>query len=242
MHAEPISYDVDGTTMVGHLAYDEARSGPRPAVLLCHEGPGLDDHVRGRAERLAALGYVAFALDCYGGGNALPIDEAMAKLSQLMGDPDRFRRLGFAGLDVLLAQPTVDRSRVAVIGYCMGGALALEMARAGADVQAVVGFHPSLDTSRPEDARNITASVLVCCGTADPFISLDQRLAFEKEMTEGGVADWRIDVYGGVGHSFTNAAIDGLGIPGIAFDERADRRSWQTMLSLFDEKLGAVDA
>jgi dienelactone hydrolase len=241
MHAESISYDLDGTGLVGHVAYDEARTGARPAVLLCHEGPGLDDHVRGRAERLAALGYVAFALDCYGGGD-LPIEEAMARLGALMGDPDRFRRLGFAGLHILLAQPQTDPGRVAVIGYCMGGALALEMARAGAEVQAVVGFHPSLGTSRPEDAQNITASVLVCCGTNDPFIPLDARLAFEKEMTDGGVADWRIDVYGGVGHSFTNPAVDALGIPGIAFDERADRRSWQTMLTLFDEKVGAVDA
>jgi dienelactone hydrolase len=240
MHAESVSYTVADVTMIGHLAYDEAATGPRPTVLLCHEGPGLDDHVKGRAERLAGLGYTAFALDCYGGGVPLPIDEAMDKLVALMGDADTFRALGYAGLDVLLSQPQADRRRVAVIGYCMGGALALELARSGADVQAVVGFHPSLDTVRPEDAKNITASVLVCCGTEDPFISLDQRLAFEREMHDGGVADWNIEVYGDVGHSFTNAAFNGLGIPGIAYDERADRRSWQSMLELFDEKLGPL--
>jgi dienelactone hydrolase len=235
-----MSYDVAGVAMFGHLAYDETAAGPRPAVLLCHEGPGLDDHVRGRAERLAALGYTAFALDCYGGGQPLPIDDAMDKIVDLMGDADRFRGLGYAGLDVLLSQPQADRESVAVIGYCMGGALALELARSGADVKAVVGFHPSLDTSRPQDAKNITASVLVCCGTEDPFITLEQRLAFEREMHDGGVADWNLEVYGDVGHSFANAAFDGLGIPGIAYDERADRRSWQSMLELFDEKLGAV--
>jgi dienelactone hydrolase len=238
VHVQDIEYDVDGTTMCGRLAYDDTRAGARPGVLLCHEGPGIDENVKQRAERLAALGYVAFGLDCHGGGRVLERDEMMERIGALMGNPDRFRRLGFAGLDVLLAQPQTDRSRVAAIGFCMGGALSLELARAGADVQAVVGFHPSLATPRPEDARNITASVLVCVGTADPFVPLEQRLAFEQEMRDGGVADWRLDVYGGVGHSFTNGAARNSGIPGVEYHADADRRSWQTMLALFDEKFG----
>jgi dienelactone hydrolase len=240
MRVEDIEYEADGMTMRGRLAVDEARDGPRPAVLLCHEGPGLDDNVKERAERLAALGYVAFALDCHGGGRVLHGEEMMERISALFGDPDRFRGLGFAGLDVLHAQAQVDRGRVAAIGFCMGGALSLELARAGADLQAVVGFHPSLRAARPDDAANITASVLVCIGTADPFVPLEQRLAFEEEMRAGGVADWRLDVYGGVGHSFTNRAAGPGVMPGVEYDEAADRRSWQTMLSLFEEKLGPV--
>jgi dienelactone hydrolase len=240
VHVEAIEYDVDGTTMCGHLAYDDTRDDSRPGVLLCHEGPGIDDNVKQRAERLAALGYIAFGLDCHGGGQVLERDEMMGRIGALMGDPDRFRRLGFAGLDVLLAQPQTDRRRVAAIGFCMGGALSLELARAGADLQAVVGFHPSLGTLRPEDAKNITASVLVCIGTADPFVPLEQRLAFEQEMRDGGVTDWRLDVYGDVGHSFTNRHAVDSGIPGVEYHAGADRRSWQMMLALFDEKLAPV--
>ena len=240
MHVEDVEYEHDHVRMLGHLAYDETRSGKRPAVLLCHEAPGIDDNVKSRVERLAALGYVAFGLDCHGGGKVLALDEVIRRLGALVGDVERFRAVGFAGLDVLLAQPQADRNRVAAIGFCMGGALALELARAGADLKAVVGFHPSLDTARPQDAKNIRASVLVCCGTADPFISQEQRLSFEREMTEGGVVDWRMDVYGGVGHSFTNKAADDVGIPGVAYHEPSDRRSWQTMLSLLEERFGRV--
>jgi dienelactone hydrolase len=240
MHVEDVEYEHDGIKMLGRLAYDDAHRGSRPAVLLCHEAPGIDNNVKDRAERLAALGYVAFGLDCHGGGRVLELDDVMRRLGALAGDVERFRDIGFAGLDVLLAQPQTDRNRVAAIGFCMGGALALELARAGADLKAVVGFHPSLETSRPQDAQNIKASVLVCCGTADPFITREQRQAFEQEMTDGGVADWRMDVYGGVGHSFTNKAADDVGISGVAYHESADRRSWQTMLSLFEEKLGPV--
>ena len=240
MKVEDIEYEVDGVTMLGRLAYDDTKSGPRPGVLLCHEAPGIDDNVKTRAERLAGLGYVAFGLDCHGGGRVLPLDEVMTLLGPLMADTDRFRRLGLAGLEVLRAQEQTDPDRLAAIGFCMGGALALELARAGTDLKAVVGFHPSLDTRRPEDAKNITASVLVCVGTDDPFVTLDQRLAFEKEMKEGGVADWRMDLYGGVGHSFTNEAADQVGMPGIAYHGPSDQRSWQTMLSLFEERLAPV--
>src|SRR5438067_1844549 len=103
MHTEDIEYEVDGQRMVGRLAYDDGKAGRRPAVLISHEAPGVDDNVKNRAERLAALGYVAFALDYIGNGTPLPIEEVMVKLGPLMADPDRIRRLAKAGLDVLLA-------------------------------------------------------------------------------------------------------------------------------------------
>jgi dienelactone hydrolase len=240
MHIDDIEYDVDGQQMVGHLAYDDARIGRSPAVLLCHEGGGLDDNVKGRAERLADLGYVAFALDYYGGGKPIPTAaEAMERLGPLMADPDRTRRLGLAGLDVLLAQERTDPDRVAAIGFCFGGAMSLELGRAGADLKAIVGFHPGLGTGRPEDSKNIRGSVLMMLGSADGFVSTDQRMAFEKDMTDAGVADWNLEVYGGVGHSFTNPLADGLGIPGVGYDQRSDDRSWQSMLRLFAETIDA---
>lgn len=237
MHIEEVSYEVDGMVMVGQLAFDDYVEGARPAILVAHEGPGLDDHVRGRAQRLAAQGYCAFALDYLGGGTAVYEQEPMmARLAPLMADVESTRRRGFAGLDVLLSCPQADHSRVAAIGYCFGGTMALELARAGADLKAVVGFHPGLAAST--DSSNIKGSVLMCIGSEDPFVSSEARLAFEREMTDAGVADWSIETYGGVGHSFTNIRSGSLGRPGLGYDQRADRRSWRSMLHLFEDRLG----
>lgn len=237
MHIEDISYEVDGTVMVGQLAFDDYRQGARPAVLVAHEGPGLDDHVRGRAQRLASLGYCAFSLDYFGGGTAIYEEEQMmARLVPLMSDPTATRRRGFAGLDVLLARPEADPSRLGVIGYCFGGTMALELGRAGADIKAIVGFHPGLTASA--DSANITASVLMCVGSDDPFTPAEARLAFEQEMRQAGVADWTVEIYGGVGHSFTNIRSASTGRPGLAYDAAADRRSWRSMLQLFGDTIG----
>jgi dienelactone hydrolase len=158
----------------------------------------------------------------------------MARLGPLMGDPDRTRALGRAGLDVLLAQPQTDPTRLAAIGYCFGGTMALELARAGTNLRAVVGFHSGLATAKPADAANITAKVLVCIGTEDPLIPAEQRTAFEAEMRAGNV-DWRMNLYGGAAHSFTNPDASQAGIPGVAYDQLTDERSWNAMLDLFRE-------
>jgi dienelactone hydrolase len=231
-----IEYEADGIVMVGHLAVPDGRAGgARPAVLVAHEAPGLDDVHRERADRLAELGYVAFALDAHGGGQfRLGDARVQERVAAIGNDPGRAQAITGAALDVLRAHPQVDASRVAAIGYCFGGALVLELARGGADLRAVVGFHPGLRTSRPEDARNITGVVLVCIGSEDPYIDLEQRAAFEAEMRAAGV-DWRMHVYGGVQHSFTHPHADRAGIPGLAYDAPAADRAWRSMLDLFDE-------
>ncbi len=239
MHSEDIAYLVDGNRHIGHLVLDRDRTDERAAVLVCHEGPGLTDLARGIAARLAGLGYVAFALDYHGGGKPLPREEMMPRLGALMGDPDRIRRLAQAGYDVLVGQPEVDRTRVAAIGYCFGGTMALEFARGGAPLRAVVGFHSGLGTKRPEDARHIAGSVLVHIGADDPMIPPQQRADFEAEMRAGEV-DWRMCLYGGAQHSFTNPDAALAGMPGVVYDEATDRRSWRATLDLFDEVLGPV--
>jgi dienelactone hydrolase len=230
-----IEYFVDGKPHVGQLAVDEARAGKRPAVLVAHEGGGLTDHAKRSARRLAELGCVAFALDYYGDGVPLPPEEVVPRFSELAADPMRTRALGQAGLDVLLASEHADASNVAAIGYCFGGTLSLELARAGADLKAVVGFHSGLSTARPQDAANITGRVLVCIGADDPVIPPEQRSAFEEEMRSAGV-DWQLHLHGGAVHSFTNPDADGSN-PAIRYDRRADERSWQAMLDLFAETL-----
>ena len=240
MHIEDIPYQADGTNMLGYLAFDDQQPGKRPAVLVSHEGSGLDRHAKEAAERLAALGYIAFALDYFGNGQRLPLEQAQERLLALTADSQRTARIARAGLDVLLAQDAADAGRAAAIGYCFGGVVSLELARTGADLKAVVGFHPGFTTPRPADSVNIRASVLMCCGTEDPFAAPEQRLAFEAEMRQAGVADWRLELYGGVKHSFTNPAADQFGMPGFGYDAQADRQSWSSMLELFRAVLGPL--
>lgn len=229
-----IEYPGDGSTMIGCLALPEGDD-QRPAVLIAHEGGGLDGYQKSRAERFAELGYVSFALDYHGGGKPLADENEMRIRCQALWDePDRIRALAGAGLKVLLGEPRADASRVAAVGYCFGGGLVLELARGGADVKAVVGFHPRLATRRPQDSANIRGTVLVCVGTDDPLISVEERLAFEEEMRAGGV-DWRMNLYGGTEHSFTNPTSAMADRPGVAYHQLSDARSWRALLDLLDE-------
>jgi dienelactone hydrolase len=167
LHIADIEYSCDGLRLVGQIAVDDSRDGKRPAVLVSHEGNGLGDHTKNIAQKLAGLGFVAFALDYYGDGKPLPPDQVMARFGELAADPLRTRALARAGLDVLLANEFADAAKVAAIGYCFGGTMSLELARGGAGLAAVVGFHSGLSTSRPEDAANIKGSVLVCIGAEE---------------------------------------------------------------------------
>ena len=231
-----IEYEVDGTVMIGGLGIpDEA--GPRPAVLIAHEANGLDDYQKSRARQLAELGYVAFALDYHGGGTPPEFSVAQARTGALRDDPERMRALGQAGLDVLRAEPVTDPTKIAAIGYCFGGALMLELARAGADLKAVVGFHPGLRTTRPKDSAKITGVVLICVGSEDPFVTAADRADFEAEMRAANV-DWRMHVYGGVEHSFTHPRVDDAGLAGLRYHQPTAERSWREMLELFDEVFG----
>ncbi|HEY5105252.1 MAG TPA: dienelactone hydrolase family protein [Caulobacteraceae bacterium] len=238
MKSQDLEYHVAGTRYVGHFVVDEARAGVRPGVLVAPEGGGLVDLTRSIAARLAAAGYAAFAMDYYGDGKPLAdMSQVTGRLGPWMADPAGIRAIAAEALKVLAAQGETDSGRFAAIGYCFGGTTALELARSGADLKAIVGFHCGLATARPEDAGDIKAKVLVCIGADDPIVPADQRLAFETEMNAGGV-DWRMNLYGGAGHSFTNPGVGALGRPGFEYHEPTDRRSWQAMLAHFDETLG----
>ena len=234
MQTESVSYEVAGTTYVGYLAL-ELGAPKRPGILVCHEGPGLHAEVKNRCHRLVELGYVAFAVDYIGGGRVLEeTADMMARLATLRADLDHTRALARAGLDVLLARPEVDPARVAATGYCFGGTFALELARAGAPLACVVGFHSGLATTRPEDARDIKGKILVCIGADDPLIPPEQRLAFEQEMRAAKV-DWRMNLYGNAVHGFSNPDADRRNLPGLAYHRPTDARSWRAMRDLFDE-------
>jgi dienelactone hydrolase len=232
-----IEYQVDGKKYVGYLA-DGSEGRKTPGVLVAHEGGGMTGHPKERARMLAEIGYVAFAMDTFGH----PItsrEQAMETIGALMGSLPQLRKRARTALDLLKSQPNVDATRTAAIGFCFGGTTVLELARSGADVGVVVGFHSGLQTAAPQDAKNIKAKVLVCLGADDPIIPAEQRNAFVEEMRAGGV-DWQMLVYGGVGHSFTNREVDEMNIPGFKYDEKTDQRSWYAMRSLFDEVLGRI--
>jgi dienelactone hydrolase len=129
--------------------------------------------------------------------------------------------------------PEAEALPLAAIGFCMGGQAALELARDGAPLGAVVSFHGLLDTGLAAEPGQITARILVCHGDADPMVPRSQVLAFWEEM-DAARADWHFHAYSGVRHGFTNPAkVEGN--PAVAYDASADRQSWAAMLSLFDE-------
>jgi dienelactone hydrolase len=232
-----IEYHIDGKRYVGFL-YDGSNGKKTAGVLVAHEGGGMTAHPKERARMLAELGYVAFAMDTFGE----PIssrEQAMSVIGALSNDLATLRKRGRTALDLLKSQPNVDAKRTAAIGFCFGGTTVLELARSGADVGCVVGFHSGLATIAPQDAKNIRCKVMVCLGLDDPIIPREQRDAFVDEMRAGHV-DFQMLLYANAGHSFTNREVDAMGIPGFAYHAQTDRRSWGAMRQFFDEVLGPL--
>jgi len=235
VHTEAIEYKQGNTVLEGYLAYDSSLVGKRPGVLIIHQWKGLTDYEKIRARMLAGLGYVAFAADIYGEGiRPQTNEEAAAQAGIYYKDRQLLRARGQAGLEQLKKNNLVDTNRLAVIGYCFGGSGALELARSGAPLNGVVSFHGGLATPTPDDAKNIKGKVLVMTGAVDPNVPPDQVKAFEDEMTKAGV-DWQLISYGGAVHSFTIPTAGNDPSTGSAYNEKADKRSWEAMKQFFAE-------
>jgi len=230
-----IEYRQGDAVLEGYLAWDDAVTGKRPGILVVHEWTGLGPYVKRRAEKLAKLGYVAFAADIYGKG-IRPSNPAEAGKVAAIYKNDRplMRARARAGLDVLKSQRLADPNRLAAIGYCFGGTAVLELARDGADLRGAVSFHGGLATPRPEDAKNIKAKVLAMHGADDPFVKADEVAAFQQEMRAARV-DWQFISYGNAVHSFTNPDAGTDNSKGAAYNEKADMRSWEAMKQFFAE-------
>jgi len=231
-----IKYHAGGHEFTGYLAFDDAVSGQRPGILVVHEWWGHNAYARKRANMLAALGYTAFALDMYGSGVlADHPDDAKAFMLAATGDMQEMKKRFLAGLNVLLNQSTVNKAKIAVIGYCMGGGIALNMARAGLDVAGVAIFHGALGTMQPAKSGQVKAEIMVFTGADDPYAPAQQVQAFEREMQSAGVV-YSLKSYPGAKHSFTNPAADGFakrfGMP-LAYNKAADTDSWQKMQKFF---------
>jgi dienelactone hydrolase len=231
-----VEYRQGDTVLEGYLAYDDSIKGKRPGVLVIHEWQGLTSYEKKRAEQLAALGYVAFAADIYGKGVRPATPELAAKEAAKYRGADRslIRARSAAGLEKLASFPEVDASRLAAIGYCFGGTAALELARSGADLKGTVSFHGGLDTPVPADALKIRGKVLALHGADDPNVPPVQVAAFQQEMRMAKV-DWQMTYYGGAVHAFTNPKNGNDPSKGVAYNEKADRRSWEAMKVFFNE-------
>lgn len=225
MTTKTVEYTIDGTAFEGFLARP-AGDGPFPGVLVCHAWKGIRDHERTWAKRLAGEGYVAFCADVYGKGvRPETREEAGAQAGKLRGDRALLRKRARAGLDQLRAQAGVDPDHLAAIGFCFGGGTVLELARSGADVAGVVSLHGNLDTPDPADAKAIRGRVLVLSGAVDPHVPMESVKAFVDEM-EAAKVDYRVTLYGGAVHAFTDPSAGDDPSRGAAYDERAARRSW----------------
>jgi dienelactone hydrolase len=230
-----VEYKQGDTSLEGYLAWDDAMQGQRPGVLVVHEWMGLGDYAKQRARKLAAMGYVAFAADIYGQGiRPKTTQEAAAQSGIYKKNRPLMRARALAGLDVLRNHPLCNPRQIAAIGYCFGGACALELARSGADIAGVVSFHGGLDTPTTADAKNIRCKVLVLHGGDDPHVPPKDVKAFEDEMRAGRV-DWQLNIYGGAVHGFTIPASGNDNSKGAAYNAKADRRSWEAMKTFFAE-------
>jgi dienelactone hydrolase len=243
--AREITYNVDGLSMVGYLAQPSG-DGPWPSVLIGHDGIGLDDYQRRRADELAAHGYLALAMDYHGGQLYFGRPkEMLARILPLMADEKRMQAIGCAAMDILLALPDVDSSRLAALGYGAGGRIVLELARSGVPFRSIAVVHPGLPAkAQAEHWTDVTSAVLLCTGSEDPLCTPDLALTFGRALEEAGL-DWRINIYGGAKHAFWARPLNSDGslkhteptVPGVGYHPKHAERAWHAVLDLFRETL-----
>ncbi len=229
-----VSYLDGDVVLEAFFAFDDAVSGRRPTVLINHTWVGRDDFVAEKAKRLAALGYVGFAVDMYGKGVLGSGPEQNMQLMQpFMADRGMLQQRMFAALAAVKLMPWVDENKIASIGFCFGGLCALDLARTGADIKGVVSFHGLLMPPENIQTKTIKAKILALHGRDDPMVPVEQVLAFEQEMTDAG-ADWQLHSYGNTMHGFTNPLANDP-VFGAVYQPDADRRSWIAMQNFLTE-------
>lgn len=238
---EAVLYKTPTAEMEGYVAYETKGVAKKPAVLIVHDWLGLNEYTKAKAEQLAQMGYVGFAVDIFGKG-IRPKDgkEAAELAGKYKKDiPELRGRIG-AAYTTVAAMKNVDPSRIIVIGYCFGGTTALELARSGARLMGTAVFHAGLSTPNPKDAKNIRGPVLVMHGADDPFVPPAEVEAFKKEMKEGKVRLSFI-AYPGAVHSFTIPGAGNDNSKGAAYNAAADKKSWEDFTN-FLKSLSPVKA
>lgn len=231
MKTERLEYQDAATTLEAFIAYQPSDQ-PKPLVLISHAWAGRDQFVCDKAQALAELGYVGFALDMYGRGRlGTSVEENSKMMMPFMEDREALKRRMHLALETARALPFVDENKVVAIGYCFGGLCVLDLARSGADVNGVVSFHGLFEP--PPQTHSITAKVLAMHGDLDPMVPADKVRAFQDEMTQAN-ADWQLLVYGNNYHAFTNPEANDTQM-GAIYNEDADKRSWLMMKAFLEE-------
>jgi dienelactone hydrolase len=234
-----VPYDQGGVHLIGYLAYDDAQTEGKklPGVLVVPEWWGLNDFVKGRAEALAKLGYVAFATDMYGDGQSTTDPNKAKELSSALYGKSLMGERAQAGLDQLTASGLVDQSNLAAIGFCFGGATCQVLAYSAAPLKGIVSFHGALVPLPADAAAKTHAKFLVLQGELDPHVDLDQRLAFIKSLDQGKI-DFQFLSYSGAVHAFMNPEADKFHLEGIGYNATAAERAWKQMQLFFQEIFG----
>ncbi len=234
VRSAPVAYKDGNDNLTGYLYWNDAVKGERPGVLVVHEWWGLNEYAKGRAAQLAELGYVAFAVDMYGGDKVTSHPaQAGEWMKATVSNLEGWRRRAQAGLDVLRSLSFVDQTRMAAIGYCFGGATVMQLAYAGADLDAVVSFHGSLPPPNGNEARKIKGRVVIEHGNDDAFVPPERVEAFKAAMQDAGV-NLVFNGYDGARHGFTNPDAGNYGIENLKYHEVADEASWRSMLQTFN--------
>lgn len=235
---ETLNYEVNGESFTGYMAYDDEAKGKRPGVLVVHEWWGHNEFARNQAERLAAEGYTAFALDMYGSGKlAEHPEDAQQFMKEATKDMDQVKARFMAAKELLQQHDSVDSSRIAAQGYCFGGAVVLNMARMGVDLDAVVSYHGALGSPVKAQPGQVQPRIHVYTGGADKMVPSDQVAGLVKEMQDAR-ADLTVVTFPGVLHSFTNPGADRVAeefnMP-LGYDQDAATRSWEGTMRLYEE-------
>jgi dienelactone hydrolase len=237
MKTQKINYQDGDATLEGFYAYDDKQKEKKPVVLVVHDWSGKNEFACQRAERLAELGYIGFAVDMYGNGKVgKSKEEKQALIKPLIQDRNKLQKRILAAYESAKKLEQADSGRMGAIGFCFGGLCALDLARSGADVKGVVSFHGLLTAPEDTAKKTITSKVLVLHGFDDPMVTPDHVITFGEEMTDAKV-DWQLDIYGNVMHGFTNPEANDPGF-GTVYSKTADLRSWIAMKTFFQETFG----
>jgi len=229
-----IDYQDGEVDLQGYLAWDDAVEGKRPGVMIAHAWAGRSEFENGKAEELAKLGYVGFALDNFGKGIlGRNTEENSALIQPFLDDRTMLQGRLQIALDVLKGLDEVDASRVAAIGFCFGGLCVLDLARTGTDLAGVVSFHGLFGSPGNTAGNKIKAKVLALHGWDDPMAPPDQVVSLAEELSSMG-ADWQLHGYGNTMHAFTNPQANDPDF-GTVYNPDADRRSWNAMQNFLSE-------